>query len=78
MHASQRVLPALKRKRQPFTDTEEPITLDNEGQSTTALIEPEPTIKIRKPKVKPQSEELQQTEDDQDSEEWIEDRETGH
>lgn len=78
MHASQRVLPALKRKRQPFTDTEEPITLDNEGQSTTALIEPEPTIKIRKPKVKPQSEELQQTEDDQDSEEWIEDQETGH
>ena len=53
VQGTQKVLPALRRKRRPFTDTEEPIHLHGEEPTGTLgrdSVEQEPTIKFRKPR----------------------------
>jgi len=52
---SQKVLPALRRRRRPFTDLEDPITLDVDRESDGSDSGSEPTIKFRKARAKPQT-----------------------
>lgn len=53
IRSSQKVVPALRRRRRPFTDLEEPITLDADHDSEVARGEREPTIKFRQARIKP-------------------------
>lgn len=84
VQGSQKVLPALRRKRRPFTDTEEPIHLhgeEQEGQLDREYEDQEPTIKFRKPRInsrtEPSEEELEESLAEDDSENWEEDDGSG-
>ena len=64
---TQRVLPALRRKRRPFTDTEEPITLDVDDADYEESSTHEPTIKFRKRPTKAAAREAEVVEEDPES-----------
>ncbi|MGI9468232.1 MAG: DNA translocase FtsK 4TM domain-containing protein, partial [Rubripirellula sp.] len=72
-------LPAPRRRR-PFTDLEEPIKIDGDGDSDTSGLSEkadrsEPTIKFRQPKNKPKADdrEVEVADDEDVEEEFVED-----
>lgn len=70
MRNSQKVLPALRRRRRPFTDVDEPIILDVDQDSKRSGSDSEPTIKFRQSRNKSKVEFEEEQVTDGLDEEW--------